>query len=1467
MKNSSACLATLFAFAAPGLVSGLEHASLEVVQLNATNNNQTHSSPSTLVTILPGGTPAMSIRGSNRGDIDIAFTTTPAQDHLKGVAITTVSENGRDNSSGGGPAGITYASSHAEISAAGFYIPTHALPGGAESGTNQEGGGEYNINVAAARFPFTEGWLTGYTTVSGTPAVTALTASPGITLGASGQVTETGTGITNINLSALLSHGVPATSSNGVLLNIGARNAASISMARDNADGSFTVSVMDNGPASPTTYIQDRFAFAYVPVAAAGKGFVKAVGRIRSDAQSEISGGAFAVAKQGTGQWLLTIPGETNATGTLIVTAEGGMPVSGTPNNTNNYVSYEWDATLGGWLIESRDLGLTTTALEDGATPDENMFSFVFLTQQPAIALTTPADEQVVSALRPLALAAAATSETPAPVQQMEFFVNGLPVGTDTIAPYQVPYTYPLPGHYDIEVRATLQGGAVVSSVQHKVRAEAYTAPAAMPGYSAGILDGGDLEVTDTNPANPVPNWAYDKNTASPFAFTSPGSASGAPAISVNGAAVPFNSGIILASNYAGGNWADTATRGSIDNISTVANDNGNYAFAMRDVVQVTPVVPDPALQPESGRTSIGYFPYANGWTGAHVNADGTVASSSNLPPDITITRPATGVYQISGLPVDGNLIAFTSGADSDNLACSTQRGLNWIVESRDNSQTLENSAFSFLFIPKESRQILSGKVAELGQLVPLNTGLETLGATCTKVGAEYRIQFGDGTIINPDTAALFVCSDTDAGPGDDNVHWYYKLDNSFVVMSQDMPNLSGGSQAGGFRFLATPFSPVQVHVDDVEIANVDSVAKERTADNTLQYRLTRFGDKDDALTVNYSVSGTSTNGADYQSLPLTATFAAGEATTLVTVNILDDTVFEIDETFIIELEPGTGYSVGIANTGSGEIYNADSIVPLTTVSFQEGVGGYTGTFAKSIGMDDNRGLEPAVYTDSSGESYTHSNGTEIVGQPILGMDGYPGHRHATDVTQDSPDVSVLLRFDEIFGNGPGQIPPGAKIAKAYLELTTHNGSNSQSGGPFVVDRLIEAVDNETTYAEVHSPDPGFEGVRNISTGYPVSAFGSIPINETSTGDVTEILRDWAENPAANPNYGFSIYTGGTTDGWTICSQSHSNIASRPRLVVTYTTEQTKSYTFTADKSSRIVGSGAGEVPSEDGSAMELGFIDLTTNGTTQEALLHFPVSFGDLAGQIPAGEEIVRAELVLSTGLPLEAGSTSAQSPGPIAIHRMLADWQVTTTFGTTGPRVGQEIGRVISTATGLGQGSAAYFDISELAQAWKHGQPNYGLNVKPQTEDGWQMYFPGTLSQDQAPYIRIVTVSSGTGGPSGFEEWASGNGVGGETQDSDTDKDGIVTLLEYALGLDPQAFNGLPQYQVASGTGSISFAKGAAAAVDPRVSYKIQSSTNLSVWTDETATADNSSVISLSAPVNSDKKFYRLVVSYSAF
>ncbi|MCZ8191665.1 MAG: calx-beta domain protein, partial [Microcystis sp. LE19-338.1B] len=98
---------------------------------------------------------------------------------------------------------------------------------------------------------------------------------------------------------------------------------------------------------------------------------------------------------------------------------------------------------------------------------------------------------------------------------------------------------------------------------------------------------------------------------------------------------------------------------------------------------------------------------------------------------------------------------------------------------------------------------------------------------------------------------------------------------------------------------------------------------------SNLIYTFTRTGDTTNPLTVNYSISGTATNGSDYTSIPTSVTFAANSATATVTVDPTADTTVESDETVALTLTSGTGYIIGTTNAATGTITNDDTSVTL----------------------------------------------------------------------------------------------------------------------------------------------------------------------------------------------------------------------------------------------------------------------------------------------------------------------------------------------------------------------------------------------------------------------------------------------------------------------------------------------------------------------------------------------------------
>ncbi len=120
------------------------------------------------------------------------------------------------------------------------------------------------------------------------------------------------------------------------------------------------------------------------------------------------------------------------------------------------------------------------------------------------------------------------------------------------------------------------------------------------------------------------------------------------------------------------------------------------------------------------------------------------------------------------------------------------------------------------------------------------------------------------------------------------------------------------------------------INNDDTSITlavSPESVTEDGTTN--LVYTFTRTGVTTDALTVNYTVGGTATNGTDYTSIPTSVTFAANSATATVTVDPTADTTVESDETVALTLTSGTGYTVGTTTAVTGTINNDDTNVTL----------------------------------------------------------------------------------------------------------------------------------------------------------------------------------------------------------------------------------------------------------------------------------------------------------------------------------------------------------------------------------------------------------------------------------------------------------------------------------------------------------------------------------------------------------
>ncbi|MFM7560081.1 beta strand repeat-containing protein, partial [Cylindrospermopsis raciborskii] len=131
--------------------------------------------------------------------------------------------------------------------------------------------------------------------------------------------------------------------------------------------------------------------------------------------------------------------------------------------------------------------------------------------------------------------------------------------------------------------------------------------------------------------------------------------------------------------------------------------------------------------------------------------------------------------------------------------------------------------------------------------------------------------------------------------------------------------------------------------------ASPDSVTEDGTSN--LIYTFTRTGSTTNTLAVNYTIGGTATNGSDYNNIGTSVTFTAGSSTATVTVDPTSDTTVENDETLILTLASGTGYTIGTTSGVTGTITNDDTQVTLAvspTSVTEDGTNNLVYTFTRT---------------------------------------------------------------------------------------------------------------------------------------------------------------------------------------------------------------------------------------------------------------------------------------------------------------------------------------------------------------------------------------------------------------------------------------------------------------------------------------------------------------------------------------
>jgi hypothetical protein len=196
-----------------------------------------------------------------------------------------------------------------------------------------------------------------------------------------------------------------------------------------------------------------------------------------------------------------------------------------------------------------------------------------------------------------------------------------------------------------------------------------------------------------------------------------------------------------------------------------------------------------------------------------------------------------------------------------------------------------------------------------------------------------------------------------------------------------------------------------------------------------------------------------------------------------------------------------------------------DRVTPAIA-TFQEGIGGYAGT------QDAELEFDAPTTTDATGGEISIDN---VDGDPVGPRQG-------------------LLRFDNIFGTGAGQIPLGSTINSATLRVVaTDAGGEGGQLGPY---RMLQNWSEATvTWSTFGATVGGVQGddvkadqqIEDVLTNFANGA--------ATSWNVRRSVQAWAYGA---PNFGWGITQKGG-GGWDFASSENGTVANRPLLTIDYT--------------------------------------------------------------------------------------------------------------------------------------------------------------------------------------------------------------------------------------------------------------------------------------------------------------------------
>ena len=218
-----------------------------------------------------------------------------------------------------------------------------------------------------------------------------------------------------------------------------------------------------------------------------------------------------------------------------------------------------------------------------------------------------------------------------------------------------------------------------------------------------------------------------------------------------------------------------------------------------------------------------------------------------------------------------------------------------------------------------------------------------------------------------------------------------------------------------------------------VRLFAADTTAVEGST-STGRFTVERTGDTTGPLDVQYSISGSATNGTDYAALPGTVTIPAGSTSVDIVIDALTDAVGDADETVILTVEGAAAYNIASPFTGQVVIGEPDAPpaeVPQVTLFAADGLAteGSTDDGRFTVTRTGSTAAPLTVFYSITGGATNSTDYAPLAGSVVIlaGQSSADVVIDATDDALDDAGETVVLSLSAdagyaIAGPNSGQV-------------------------------------------------------------------------------------------------------------------------------------------------------------------------------------------------------------------------------------------------------------------------------------------------------------------------------------------------------------------------------------------------------------------------------------------------------------